>query len=132
MTDKKARRGVTMAPDRKSVRVDINGQLTAAGLGELIALLAQVRAGMEPGDRLEIDDAPRQESFVRCEPGPVARGLAYGGVRLWLRSRGQGWLAFDLTRRQAVVMLMSISEAAGNVDYAIGRIAPNPFRPSTH
>lgn len=121
-----------MAPDRKSVRVDINGDLSAGALGELIALLAQVRAGMEPRERLEIDDSPKHEGFVRCEPGPVAQGLAYGGVRLWLRSRGQGWLAFDLTHRQAVVMLMSISSAAGNIDYTIGRIAPNPFRPSTH
>jgi hypothetical protein len=128
----KSKRGVSIAADRKSVRIDINGRLSAAQLGELIALLAQVRSGMDPDGHLEIDDRAQEEAFARYEPAPVASGLDLGGVRLWLRSRGQGWLAFDLTRRQTLAMLMSMSSAAGNLDYAIGRLAPSPFAPSTH
>jgi hypothetical protein len=94
--------------------VALNGTFTAQELEEIIATLAQTRAGMQPAVPQEPPtgletSVPEQES-----PRFRIRTRAGGGLRIWLRSGGYGWLAFSLTADQRRELVEFIGKQAGH------------------
>lgn len=86
------------------VRVDIHGNFTAHDLERVIATLAQTRAAllpevpMEPPKDLELAAFQQDDTLFRI------RSLIRGGLRVWLRHAGAGWLAFTLTPEDVVAL----------------------------
>lgn len=80
--------------------VALNGEFSALELEEIIADLAQVRAGMQPAVPSKPDpdrNVPVQERTLFS-----IRNILGGGARIWLRNEGFGWLAFELSAEEAV------------------------------
>ena len=84
------------------VQISLNGEFTAAEVEEIIADLAKARAGTAPAVPMEPPTAlhPR-EILVQDEAAFTFRKLATGGIRVWLRNEGIGWLAFTLSAKHA-------------------------------
>ncbi|WP_101048907.1 hypothetical protein [Macromonas nakdongensis] len=85
------------------------GQLNAQELDGLISALAMTRATMSPPvshARPKPTDESAMDTPVTVEDSPAmeARLLRDGRVRLWARSSGFGWLAFNLEPRNARVL----------------------------
>lgn len=97
-----------LSTDKKNLQVKISGVLSAADLESLIADLAALRAQMEPQVPLTVDALKKatesRNVSVVDEPDMEVRPLKDGRIRIWMRSGGLGWLIFNLTRNNAVVL----------------------------
>jgi hypothetical protein len=84
--------------EHQKVKINLNGEFTAPELEDIIAELGKARAGMLPAVSKE---PPSVESnvdvTVQEETLYSIRTLVSGGVRIWLRNEGFGWLGFTLT-----------------------------------
>lgn len=85
----------------KTCRLMIDAQLDAVALDELISRLGEARASMLPHvskTRPEPGSVEATTTPVSMEDEPALRAvrLRDGRVRLWARSSGFGWLAFNI------------------------------------
>lgn len=81
-------------------------RLDAPSLDTLISSLAEIRAGMQPavsGLRPSPNDESINQTPITVEDSPAmqANVLRDGRIRLYARSSGFGWLAFNLDLRDA-------------------------------
>lgn len=81
----------------------------APSLDRLISALAEVRAGKQPpvsASRPNPNNESTMDTPVTMEDSPSMqlKVLRDGRIRLWVRSGGFGWLAFNLDMRDARVM----------------------------
>lgn len=116
-----------LSPDGRYAHVKLRGALDAAQLDELIAVLADLRSGMHPPVPFDLPEPGSPASKVAAvavqrEPFTQVRLLKDGGLRLWLRSGGLGWLAFDLTPPQCAVLrnrlnLLPSADGEGGADF---------------
>lgn len=84
-------------------------ELTAQELDSLISGLAEIRAAKLPpvsSSRPTPEDESSIDTPVTVEDSPAmqAKALRDGRVRLWARSSGFGWLAFNIELRDARVL----------------------------
>jgi hypothetical protein len=89
--------------------VQINAELTASDLDALISELAEVRAQMDPSvakSRPDPQDPLTMDTPVTMEDSPamMAIRLKDGRIRFWARSAGFGWLAFNLSEQEAMLI----------------------------
>lgn len=88
--------------------IALNGTFTAAELEQLIAELIQTRASLSPP---VAQDPPSQWDANALHQRATSfriRTLVDGGLRIWLRNEGIGWIAFDIPhalRRELVEFL---------------------------
>jgi hypothetical protein len=83
--------------------------LDATSLDNLICALAQIRANKQPpvsSSRPRFDEDSATAAPVTFEdlPAMFAKPLQDGRFRLWMRSSGFGWLAFNLEVGDARVL----------------------------
>ena len=80
-------------------RFDLSGEFSASDLEDVIRTLAETRACMTPPVPEAAPSHPdaEQQILVQDESKFTFRKLANGGLRIWLRNEGIGWLAFTLT-----------------------------------
>ena len=95
-----------LTDDKSRLRLTVDAALNAAEVERLIANLAQLRAGMLPGVQQPLpepseDVAPAPGVLAQNDPYVSLKPLRGGAVRLYARSDGLGWLAFDLPERTA-------------------------------
>lgn len=84
--------------EETKARFELNGEFTAMELEEIIRDLAQVRAGLKPAVSMQPPSLLSEgEILVQEESQFAFRKLATGGLRIWLRNEGIGWLAFNLS-----------------------------------
>jgi len=84
--------------DRTKARIALNGEFSAQELEDVLRELASVRAGLHDA----VPSTPPTEAGVLEQPNPlhIFRTLANGGVRIWLRHEGFGWIAFTLSAQE--------------------------------
>lgn len=85
-----------MDKDSKAT-INLNGEFSAIELEEIIRSLIEARASLYP----PVPDSPPTEQseaeiLVQSKARFSVRTLADGGLRIWLRNEGIGWLAFTL------------------------------------
>ncbi|HET6807211.1 MAG TPA: hypothetical protein VFH59_17380 [Frateuria sp.] len=83
------------------VALKIERELDARGLEQLIHELAELRAHMIPSVPRTLEEAMAADVQViqQDQPSAMFRALADGGLRIWLRNLGLGWMAFRIPRR---------------------------------
>jgi hypothetical protein len=88
-----------MEPKSKEARVQLklDGEYSAADLEELIQHLAKMRAAMLPAVPNEPPTSFDTDALQDVDPMYRIRSLVGGGVRIWLRNEGYGWLPFTLS-----------------------------------
>lgn len=84
-------------------------EMDAAALDTLISALAEVRANTQPpvsAARPMPAEQSTMDTTVTIEDSPamMATRLRDGRTRIWARSSGFGWLAFNLTTGDAAVL----------------------------
>jgi hypothetical protein len=92
-----------------SAHVQIDAKYTAGELETLIADLAELRGRMTPGVPLtpptsESTAGDMQRVSVQNDPYLAIKRLKSGDGRLWARSQGHGWIAFNLPRAKLAVL----------------------------
>lgn len=84
--------------DRATARIELNGDFTAEQLEEIIRDFAEVRASLRPSVPMQ---PPSEMSganvLLQDETQFAFRRLVTGGLRIWLRNEGIGWVAFSLS-----------------------------------
>ncbi|WP_298580535.1 hypothetical protein [uncultured Luteimonas sp.] len=94
------------------VRIELNGDFSAPQLDEILRDLAKARAGMLPA----VPEHPpsllsaEEEVLLQDEAKFDIRTLLNGGLRIWLRNEGLGWLAFTLTPAHAASLRVFLSQ----------------------
>ena len=94
------------------LRIELNGDFSAPQLDEILRDLAKARAGMlpavpeHPPSLLSADE----EILLQDEAKFDIRALLNGGLRIWLRNEGLGWLAFTLTPAHATSLRVFLSQ----------------------
>lgn len=95
--------------DSTAVEINLSGKHSAAELDALISELGEIRAAMKPSVESKRPD-PTSESGMNTpvtmedEPAMMGARLRDGRIRLWARSAGFGWLAFNLATRDAQLL----------------------------
>lgn len=88
--------------EQPKVTINLNGEFSAIELEEIIGQLAKARAATDPPVPLNPPtEAHPREVLVQEQAEFALRKLANGGLRVWLRNEGFGWLAFTLTAADA-------------------------------
>lgn len=96
-----------------TVRIELNGTFSATELEEVISDLAATRATLQP----EVPATPPTlvtDAQVETETLFKIRTLATGGVRIWLRHVGYGWLGFTLSPTQRTEFVEFVQKRAGH------------------
>lgn len=85
--------------DNGKIRIKLEGEFTAPELEEIIRDLAEARAGLEPAVPQHPPTGLTEDSIVLVQDQArhSFRRLAGGGLRIWLRSEGVGWMAFTIS-----------------------------------
>ncbi|MGV7193740.1 hypothetical protein [Xanthomonas axonopodis] len=93
-------------------RITLQGEFTAAELDDVLQELATLRSGMEPA----IPDSPGAEASVleQKEPLRIFRTLADGGLRIWLRHDGFGWMPFTLNATERAELADFLGKKLGH------------------
>lgn len=87
----------------QKIKINLNGEFTALELEEIIGDLAIARAGslpavpMQPPSHLSPDAVIQEQDNALF----IFRTIINGGIRIYLRSEGFGWLAFKLNPADA-------------------------------
>ena len=85
-------------PQRSKIPLQVNGEFSAAELEEIIRELAVARAGMDPPVPLDPPSEGAEGDVLEQQQAQFSiRTRADGGLRIWLRSEGIGWMAFTLS-----------------------------------
>lgn len=88
--------------DEYKARIHLSGEFSATELENIIASLAKARAGtLPPVPASPPTEMSEQEVLVQDDAQFRFRKLATGGLRIWLRNEGLGWLAFTLSPESA-------------------------------
>jgi translation initiation factor 2 beta subunit (eIF-2beta)/eIF-5 len=79
------------------IKLNLEGEFSASDIESVIRTLAKARAGLKP----QVPENPpteysTDEALVQAESKFSIATLANGGIRIWLRNEGIGWIAFDL------------------------------------
>ena len=89
----------------RGVQVGVDKDLTAADLEILLAALMTARSKIEPAVHpmppTAADAHTRSPVVVQRDPDITFAALADGGIRLWLRHAGAGWLAVQFSAEKA-------------------------------
>lgn len=112
---------ITRAADGSRLHVKLNAGFTAAELDEFISLLAEHRSDMNPPIPLALPapGTPAAQALhvhAQAEPPVAMRRLRSGGLRLWARSAGLGWMLFDLAPQQVQLLAGHMAEIAAELD----------------
>ena len=84
--------------DDNNARIALNGEFGAADLDDVLRHLAEVRASLKPSVPESAPTALSTRTFLeQDETSFKIATLAAGGMRIWLRHEGFGWLAFNLS-----------------------------------
>lgn len=96
-------------PSKLHIRFDT--ELDAEGVEALIRELAENRARMKPA----VPTAVGMDTPVLAQEEALftVRTLADGGLRIWLRNEGLGWLTFQLTKDERQGLADLLSQEAG-------------------
>lgn len=79
-------------------RIHLSGEFSALEIETLIHELAKTRASLTPQVPLEPPtEASTHPVLLQDEARIVVRKRVGGGLRIWLRNEGLGWLAYTLT-----------------------------------
>jgi hypothetical protein len=83
--------------------------LEANELDVLISMLGEIRATTQPAvssQRPDPSDASTMDTPVTMEDSPalMAKTLKDGRIRLWARSSGFGWMAFNVPIQDAIAL----------------------------
>lgn len=81
-----------------TLHINLTAELESDAVDALIKELSEARAQMIPS--VPMDLPPDAEVLEQGEPLFRIRTLVDGGLRIWLRSEGMGWLAFKMTADQ--------------------------------
>ena len=97
-----------VSSDHRRVSLQFEGELDAFGLQSLISELAVLRNRLQPevprSPPEKGDPGPETNLTVQEDPDFTLRLLWDGRIRLWVRSRGLGWLPFDFPVGNACAM----------------------------
>jgi len=99
-------------PDK--VRISLNGEFSGPELEEIIRGLAEARAGLEPSVSQEPPTTLDAQVLVQEDALFKFRTLTHGGLRIWLRNEGLGWLAFSLTAADVAGIQVFLNEKLGH------------------
>jgi len=96
-----------LSADARTASINLDATLDAPGVEALMRKLALLRARMRP----DVPHMHGQDTVLIPEENPAltTAALRDGGVRLWLRHRGYGWLAWKLDESRAVGMARYIA-----------------------
>ena len=78
------------------VSINLNGDFSASEIEEIIRELAKARSGLLPSVAAQPPEE-HGEVLVQSDTKVSLRTLANGGIRIWLRNDGIGWIAFSLS-----------------------------------
>lgn len=96
---------MSLSPDKQSIQLSIDDTLSAAQLEALIVRLVTLRSHMEPavhGSPPTIEDAHSRGNVSVQEDADIRfAALRGGGIRLWLRHVGFGWIAVQFSAEKA-------------------------------
>ncbi|MBW7896539.1 MAG: hypothetical protein H3C27_15635 [Opitutaceae bacterium] len=97
---------MNISPDKRRIRLQLTAELDATALSALIADLSDARAQMEPPIPMDLPQPGETGDLIpmQDEPSVIAAPLKGGRTRLWLRSHGLGWLAFNFTTTQTAAL----------------------------
>lgn len=96
-----------LSPDGRTVRLTIDSKLNAEDLESLISDLALLRGKLNPEVPRECPNLQSSRDVrvsTQSDPDFQLRLLRDGGIRLWIRNRGLGWLVFDFPVSNACAM----------------------------
>jgi hypothetical protein len=108
--------------DRTVATVEVRGTFTAPQLEAEITRLAMLRSRMlppVPEHRPDVEDDPDKPILMESEPALTAALRRDGGIRLWLRNRGIGWMGYEVepSRARAIAKyILSRTADDGTVD----------------
>ncbi len=96
-------------------RINLTGEFSALELEEVIRTLATARASLEPAVPMQPPTLlATEEVLVQEEASFNFRTLIGGGLRIWLRNEGLGWLAFTLTQTDVAGIREFLGQQPGN------------------
>ena len=105
--------------EEEKATITLSGEFTAADLDDIIRELATVRSGMEPSVPQE---PPSANSEAQSLPQPDAlyriRTRVNGGLRIWLRHAGFGWIPFELGPDEVVKVRDFLGKQVGHTHTA--------------
>ena len=96
------------------VTTSLNGKFTAAELEDVIKELSIARARMEPAVPLSPPTSSEASIVLQENASFTVRTLIDGGLRIWLRSEGIGWIAFQLSATRRQELLEFLGKKAGH------------------
>ena len=101
--------------DTSKAKINLNGEFSASELEEIIRSLAEVRAGLLPAVPSDPPSgASDAEVLVQEETAFRVRTLADGGLRIWLRNEGLGWIAFTMSQRDKAGLVEFLGKKIGH------------------
>lgn len=104
-----------LSADSAHLRITLDATLDAMGVEALIHQLAHARAQMIPG--VPMSRPARDSDVLILEQDNPAAHFAItldGGLRIWLRNHGLGWLAFRLVARDVDGVRQLLSRQIGD------------------
>lgn len=90
--------------DKTRTRIEVQGEFTASELENLITRLAVLRSDMQPPVPENPPDAttdPDKPILRESDSAMTAAARRNGGIRLWFRNRGLGWIAYEVDPARA-------------------------------
>jgi len=99
---------VKLSNNNEVLDISINKSLSTVEVESLISDLAEFRAKMEPAVPMDRPGCGSKEGsknvMLQDEPTIIAKLLKDGQTRFWLRSHGLGWLVFNFTVSQSIML----------------------------
>ncbi|ESQ14371.1 MAG: hypothetical protein N838_13430 [Thiohalocapsa sp. PB-PSB1] len=84
--------------EAEKIEIDLHGEFSASDLEQIIVSLAKARASLDPPvSNHPPGEESEEEILIQSDTKFSVRTLANGGIRIWLRNEGIGWLAFTLS-----------------------------------
>lgn len=105
---------MNLSNDNQKLHLKIDSELTAGEVESLIVQLSNLRGEMTPpvpNDRADIENA-----FLQEDPYIDVKPLRNGDIRIWFRTTGIGWIAFNLCIQNALTMRDLLITATPNTD----------------
>jgi hypothetical protein len=105
--------------EEEKATITLSGEFTAADLEDIIRELATVRSGMGPPVPQE-PPPPNSEAELLPQPDALVRirTRVNGGLRVWLRHAGFGWIPFELGPDEVVQIRDLIGKKLGHTHTA--------------
>ena len=101
--------------DASKAKINLNGEFSASELEEIIRSLAEVRASLLPAVPRDPPTADSEdEVLVQDDAVFRVRTIARGGLRIWLRNEGFGWVAFTLSKADKDGLAVFLSKKPGH------------------